>query len=171
MRSASRWRVYREPGTGSRYNSCAGCAAVQDTLPGALGDDPAVFHQQDVGDALWYLVLAGRRHNDAHAVAQLALHQVLHDLKQAGLETSIQSGQGIVEDQQLGAPHQRPGDRHFASFSIRELNDLFWQELLDVQQLDHPLPLCNERLVAAVLCSVHNLVGVDAPDAGLGEIT
>ena len=94
----------------------------------------ALLHQHDlVGDAHGLLLIVGHKYG-GHAGLDLDPADLLpHFQTQAG----VQIGQRLIQQQDLGPLHQRPGDGHPLLLAAGELAGLPLQKISDLHQLCH----------------------------------
>ena len=98
----------------------------------ALGDDAAtVHHHQPVAQLLGFVhVVRGQHQRDA------ALLEPVEAVPQDVAGLRVEAGGRLVEQQQVGFAHQRPGDREAALHATRQRVDAFVRSLGELHELE-----------------------------------
>ena len=141
---------------------------VEDLVSSALLADGAGVHNDDLVTHLGHNAQVMGDHDNCHAQFLL---QLLHELQDLGLDGHVQSGGGLIGNQNIGLAGQGHGDHNSLAHAAGKLEGILLHplfRLVDVHQLQHfHSPVIGLMLVAVGVQEdcLHQLV----PD-GIGGI-
>ena len=113
---------------------------VQKGLPAHHGQEFPVDDGLDMGDHFRYIQGVGEEQDDLRAL-QL-VHQAQHLDKQLA-RGRVKANEGVVEDKDTWLAQKRSYDQEFPELATRQEDQVFGQQLLDVEQVQDLMEICQ----------------------------
>ena len=84
---------------------------------GGVGEQPPVVHRQQVRELFGFVNIGG---GDNHGHAAMFVLQIVHQLPKLAARQRVHAGGGFVQNQQIGAVHQRAAQAQFLLHAARK---------------------------------------------------